>query len=102
MDAPIIIYQMGNVSSSAVFTMLNEAENVNRPIYHLRTLRDDGIGRNIIDHADWEEKQDIVDGVQVRRLLASSDLSGDAPPEKKWKWITPVREPIARNLSAFF
>ncbi len=102
MDAPIVVYQMGNVRSDALVNMLTQAESVKRPVYHMYTLRDDGIGRNIVDHENWEEKRHIVDSINVRRLLASAPLSGDLPPDQKWKWITPVREPIARNLSAFF
>jgi Putative capsular polysaccharide synthesis protein len=102
MSAPIVVYQMGNVGSSAIFNMLTRAAGVTNPVFHVHTLRDDGIGRNIVDNADWEEKRHIGDSIKVRRLLSSTPLTGDFPAEKKWKWITPVREPIARNLSAFF
>jgi hypothetical protein len=102
MEAPIIIYEMGNAGSSSLFTMLTQTAGIKRPVYRVNTLRDDGIGRNIIDHVGWEEKRHIVDSIKVRRMLANAPFGEDLQEDEKWKWITPVCEPISRNMSAFF
>jgi len=100
---PIVVYQMGKVGSSTVVTSL-KALSLDRPIYHIHTLTEEGI-------ADGEKiYEDIYRGrprkfSRMSHLLASRYLRKELAKGVtggKWKVITLVREPITRNVSDFF
>lgn len=97
-SAPIIIYQMGKVGSTTVLTSL-EALKLGRLLFHIHYLssemlsfliaRNRSIGRKAQPPHIW------------RGLYINRRLKQEGEP-KLWDVITPVREPVARNVSAFF
>ncbi len=98
---PLLIFQMGKVGSSSVQRSLR-ALNLDMSIYHPHFLTPDYM-------TIYEEK---------RRQLLGTDRAGDLKHiwecqylseqinkrvnGRKWRVLTLVREPIARNISAFF
>ena len=95
---PILVYQMGKVGSSAIYhTLLRNLRSY--PVYHLHFLSDNGISWL---ETRFRNNKSILPGLHyynakyVRKHLA------------RWKEegrvfvVTMVREPIIRNVSAFF
>jgi predicted O-methyltransferase YrrM len=85
-DGPIVVYQMGKVGSVSVYESL-KASGVGVPIYHVHYLTRDGIER-------------ITPGHQAAHLLRNQIDKGFGGT--KWRIVSSVREPVARNISAFF
>lgn len=96
----VIVYQMGKVGSTTVFKSLRTLKNVD--VYHVHTLTRDGIEkvenmyknnshrtRNIYEH--------LLESQYLRNQL-DKGLEG----KNKWKVVTLVRDPIAKNISSFF
>lgn len=97
----VVIYQMGKVGSSTVKYSLGE---LGRPmnLYHVHALTQERI--------DWQQDayknasrikgkavvhNHLVEGMYLRKLL-------DRNTQQRWKVITLIRDPIARNISTFF
>jgi len=76
---PIFVYQMGKVSSRSIYEPL-------KAIYHGEVLHDHVYG---VPHMQGETRE------------LKTYLEGPKPPEKLYI-ISLVREPIIRNISAFF
>ena len=98
---PLLIYQMGKVGSKSVLESLR-ALNMDMPIYHIHFLTDD-----LMDF--YEEKrrkffrtrqQNELSRIWMYRYL--SKLLRKRLDHRKWKVVTLVRDPIARNVSSFF
>jgi len=85
-EGPIVVYQMGKVGSISVYESL-KASGVGVPIYHVHYLTRDGI-------------EGITPGHEAAHLLRNQIDRGFSG--KKWRIVSSVREPIARNISAFF
>ncbi|RMF29402.1 MAG: hypothetical protein D6759_13910, partial [Chloroflexi bacterium] len=101
---PLIVYQMGKVGSSTVVASL-EALSLDSPIYHIHTLTWEGIrsGERIYRAIYGDSRPPSFS--RMKHLLASRHLRrqldrGVRGP--RWKVITLVRDPIARNISDFF
>lgn len=94
---PILIYQMGKVGSATVHETLLYA-NLPHPIYHIHFLSYDGIKN--------AEKYflNLKNPIKPSHLSRSKILRQiiDKNSDIKWKIITLVREPIARNISDMF
>jgi hypothetical protein len=94
---PVLIYQMGKVASSA---LAHEIEAVSdAPAYHQHVLSDAGIRfvENVYRQS-WDVDRlpiHLWESRRVRRLLRS-------PAHRPWTVITVTRDPVARNVSAFF
>jgi len=96
---PIVVFQMGKVGSSTIVESL-KALNLGLPIYHVHHLTQDGL--------EFAEKMSLARGrprpagehyftsQYLRRQLAKHSNG------RRWNVVTLVREPIARNISAFF
>jgi hypothetical protein len=99
--SPILVLQMGKVGSMSVQAGLEEQQLPNR-IYHVhflstnRTLQTE---RERRQYFRTDRHSDLVRPWLNQFLLSQfrSDTSG-----KRWKIVTLTREPVARNLSAFF
>ena len=100
---PIIVHQMGKVGSKTVEVSLSktfETLGLVIPIYHTHALNEFEIGRQL---AAQEKKQRnpesrltaLAHGERIRKLI-------DENPAQHWNVITLVRDPIARNIAAFF
>ena len=90
---PVLVYQMGKVASQSIYQSLKAIGEVN--VYHVHRLNPDHI------HAVREEylrrgkrPPNEQKGLYLYRKVIK--------PRKPAKIITLVREPISRNISAFF
>jgi len=96
-DNPVIVYQMGKVGSKSVYDSL-QALKPTVPIFHCHLLNHlDAIERSIIK-SRVDPKETLVEikrGKELRKLIIGGS-------HKKWNLITLVRDPVSRNISAFF
>jgi glycosyltransferase involved in cell wall biosynthesis/Tfp pilus assembly protein PilF len=92
---PIVIYQMGKVGSTSVYESL-KALNLDSPIYHVHYLTESGIKRIGNKNVDSRKPRHLNESMQLRRLIDNRNKYN------YWKIISFVRDPIARNISAFF
>lgn len=93
----ILVHQMGKVGSSSVVNSL-KLINLNMPVYHTHILNYDRLFNNLY-------KELRIDNKRSRLVILSEYISKEIiqnKKEKKWKVITLTREPIARNISAYF
>lgn len=93
---PILIYQMGKVGSKAVEDSLAMAKLQN-PLLHVHVLSEEGIRRG-----ELSRRSEILGDAECWRNIFLRNIVSDASSPIKWKVITLVREPVARNASAFF
>jgi hypothetical protein len=100
-EPPLVIYQMGKVGSSTVRRSL-EAVKLDMPIYHTHFLTE-----NLLNL--YEKKRRILFGTEreseLKRIWLNQYLKKQILKRtggRKWRIISLVREPIARNISGFF
>jgi len=99
--SPLLIYQMGKVGSSSVTASLRAA-NVDRRIYHVHFLTPSLVDdyerrrRDYLGSSREGRLKHIWQYQHINQQLRHS-VNGN-----KWKIITLVRDPVARNLSTFF
>ena len=100
MHPPLLIYQMGKVGSSSIYRSIKSGWTQS-PVYHLHVLSEDNL--NALDRVIRESypktrfiPEHLIAGEFLRRYLPTTT------PKQKWKIITLVRDPIARNVSSFF
>jgi hypothetical protein len=90
---PVLVYQMGKVASSSIYRSLKAVENVN--VFHVHRLNPEHIAR-------------VRQGHTLRGVTAPNDDLGLhlfknlICTRKPAKIISLVREPIGRNISAYF
>ena len=91
---PVIVYQMGKVGSGSIsYSLLGHGI---RPIHHAHQLNPDHIRRLNEQRAD--RGLDGYEKDQVNIQLHEDIIA----PRKRSRYITLVRDPVSRNLSAFF
>jgi hypothetical protein len=99
-EPPLLVYQMGKVGSTTVVAALRTTR-INRRIYQLHILAPEVVGKfEIWRKTSFPQINDDLKYVwrcQYIYKRVQRGLSG-----KKWKIITLVRDPIARNISDFF
>lgn len=95
----ILIDQMGKVGSSAIVASL-EALKLDTPIYHTHYLNPDQI-RYRLEKIKLEGRKLKVGSHLITSKYLSKIITKSLS-DKQWKVITLVREPISRNISAFF
>lgn len=96
---PIVIYQMGKVGSTTIVESLRRSVP-ERSIFHVHFLSTEGIK---IEEDFYREHLSRIGAIHDH-LLESWYLSEQfdkITSDEKYKIITLVREPIARNISAF-
>jgi len=94
-EPPIIILTPGKVGSSSVYSTL-KAECSNH-VYHLHNLSKVGIEKSIVNHVESNRKSKPL------HLIISKILRNKLAHYKgKLYIITILREPISREISAFF
>ena len=97
---PILILQMGKVGSSSITHSLKQL-NLQRSIFHVHTLSEDFITqyqkqfRSFLGTEQEHSLRHIWLCDYLRKRL-------DAGLSERWKVVTLVRDPVARNLSTFF
>ena len=100
---PIVVYQMGKVGSSSVVASLKQADlKYKHRIYHVHFLTPERVTyyeakRRPFLNTPYEG--DLKHIWQYNHL--NQQLAVVSAPHK-WKVITLVRDPVARNLSTFF
>lgn len=98
---PLVVFQMGKVGSSTLANTLNQMDTA-QTIYQVHYLTREWIDSayRLYRDASRIHGRAIVD----EHLLASRYLRArmDQPGDRKWRVITLIRDPVARNISAFF
>jgi hypothetical protein len=95
----IIVYQMGKVGSSAILKSL-QSLNLSKPIFHVHYLTHDAIDGIERKYANLSKP--IPKHICTSRILLNDIKKSVDGINKKLKIVTLVREPVARNISAFF
>jgi hypothetical protein len=104
---PLVVFQMGKVGSKTVEWSLKAAHLPN-PVYHAHILCPSSIKNEEIWH--YGKRPGILDRAhlpEARHLFTSYCLreridAGGLSETKRWKVVTLVRDPVARNISGFF
>lgn len=98
---PIVVFQMGKVGSSTVVETLNKHCPQLAP-YQVHVLTHEWIAtverqyrHASIDHGRPSIDEHVLTSRYLRTLM-------DREPKRRWKVISIVRDPIARNISTFF
>jgi len=92
-DPLIIVYQMGKVGSRSVFESLKESGV--KPIFHVHRM----IPSNIERVKNGYRKRNVTPlNERIGPILYNKILKS----KRKAKIITLIREPLGRNISAFF
>ncbi len=97
---PLVVYQMGKVGSTSVYRAL-QAAAPEYSVYHVHTLDAEQMASAQRSYARTYHLR----GVVPHHLMASRHLRSDlerGQPRGRWKVLTLVRDPIARNVSSFF
>jgi len=100
-QGPILILQMGKVGSQSVHAGL-EALDLARPIYHAHFLSHERTAETEVRRREFfrTERHSYLMRPWLNQFLRRTfDKQND---EKVWKIITLTREPVGRNISAFF
>lgn len=91
----ILLYQMGKVGST---TIKKSLEAFNIPIYHFHRLNPEELDRFMKTKKGLHKT--APEHIRLGWHLQKQRKSGFDP--RKWKIITLVRDPVARNLSEYF
>lgn len=100
-DFSIIVFQMGKVGSRTVYESLARAyRKLHQPvdIYHSHILCNFENAEAIIRKERPNPEPSlgaIAYGKELRKIMAEN-------PDRKWKIISLVRDPVARNIGTFF
>lgn len=95
-NPPVIVYQMGKVGSTTVYTTLQNADLPN-PVYHVHFLSHHGI-KNAQEYLRSKHIS-LPIHIQISKALRKKI---DKTKGIQYKIITVVREPISRDISDFF
>lgn len=93
----ILVHQMGKVGSSSIVKSLG-AMQLDIPIYHTHFLNSERL-ENQLNHVRTNGRK------PEKHLIVSKCLQeviSKGKNDRSWKIVTLVREPISRNISAFF
>ncbi len=98
---PIIVYQVGKVGSRTILLSLQKAYkslHLDVPVHHVHVLENlDEMERNLRKNfANPVDNLAYIKKSKELRQKIDSDLN------KRWKIISLVREPVARNIGSFF
>ena len=99
---PLLVHQMGKVASSSVAKSLNAA-NLGLQIYHTHFLRPEmteKYEKRRREYLGTKREGRLLHIWQYRYLYQR--LQHDLKSGKRWRVITLIRDPIARNISDFF
>ena len=97
--SPVLNYQMGKVGSSTIHASLG-ALDLDQAIYHVHFLSPERVHE--IEQQRRRFFRTEKQGSLKRPWLSEFLLEEVKKQDRRWKLITLVREPIARNISTFF
>lgn len=92
---PVVVYQMGKVGSKSIEKSLRNRGI--HPLYHVHRINPYYI-KNVMD-VKKKRGLDIFDRKDIEGLLLYDEIIRRS---KKSKFISTIREPVSRNISAFF
>lgn len=92
----LIVHQMGKVGSSSVVNALEQ--HFGKNIFHTHFLNPERLSNHVLKNQS--KGLPIENHVKIGQMI--NKKLPDLLSKKKWKVITLVREPIARNISAYF
>lgn len=99
---PLIVYQMGKVGSSSVVATLN-AVAPDYQIFQIHTFSREWVAKQ---EQQYRQAAGFHGTYSIdNHVIASSyllDRRERRPAGERWKYISLVRDPVARNISAFF
>jgi Putative capsular polysaccharide synthesis protein len=104
---PVIVHSVGKVGSTSLLATLRAAVG-GRPVWHVHWLDEENLRR---DEAYYRERaRDYRGTARMDRFFPRYDWRGErlarairsAPPDHRWDVVTVVRDPVDRNVSAFF
>ncbi len=105
LDRCILVHQMGKVGSSTIIQSLEDL-NLRTPVFHTHILNPQRLDQKITWKIEKSrEKLSKKEVLQNGHLNISTYLINALQKDSKnrhWKIITLVREPVGRNISAFF
>jgi len=108
-STPLIVYQMGKVGSTTVTNSLRNNSNLSYPIFHVHSLNPENILQDKKIYYGKEYPSYFTKSYlpKTKHLFTSEFLqkkieTGYLNSSNRWKIITLVRDPIARNVSGFF
>ena len=93
-DTKIIVHTMGKVGSSSIAKSL-AAYYSQSCIYHIHNLSPERLEKQIKKYQQTKNK--LVDHLETSQYLLKN-----IEDRRNWKFITLTRDPVARNISAFF
>lgn len=102
---PVVIFQMGKVGSTSILLSLEKA-TPDTPLYRVHTLSKQGLME--MEQAYFGDTPKLLRRSllpETRHVYLGHFLHGvlkKGTSSRKWKFITLVRDPIARNVSEFF
>ena len=91
---PVLVYQMGKVASLSIIESLKQFPHL--PIFHVHRINPDHIKQ--VRDSHYKKGHKLPGGDELGLSIFSQIIK----PGKKVKVITLVREPIGRNISAYF
>lgn len=98
---PVLIYSMGKVGTTSIHHLLKK--NLPQyPVYHLHTLRQDRIKNEAMVYRKNFSRIHTIHDHLLNSMFLRQQLKFKKINTNKWKITTLVRDPIARNISAFF
>lgn len=98
-NKPVLVYQMGKVGSTSITEALREAGY--RRVYQLHFLNpsnmaeSEAVYRTLFPRLKRLDRH-LINSFYVRGLIEKPTVG------ERWKILTLIREPMARNVSAFF
>jgi hypothetical protein len=96
-DAPVLVYQMGKVGSASVLRAL---ESAGRPALHVHSLAPERVARAGALHRRAYGRFGVGYAWYVGRAV--SERLCAAAPGRRFRVVTLVRDPIAREVSGLF
>ncbi|MGR9052254.1 MAG: putative capsular polysaccharide synthesis family protein [Gammaproteobacteria bacterium] len=98
-DDLILVHQMGRAASMTVTNTIRTM-HLQDPVYHTHWLNAQSVKERVARVNSWKNNGAGPLNVRVAELL--SPEIHNRLQDRKWKIISIVREPVARNVSAFF
>lgn len=95
----ILVHQMGRAASMTVTNTIKSL-SLKQPVYHTHWLNTRSVKERVERINSWKKNGAGPLNVRVAELL-SPEINKHLN-EREWKIISIVREPVARNVSAFF
>jgi hypothetical protein len=94
---PMLVWQMGKVGSSTIYASLGEALP-DAPLFHIHMLTEEMLKKGELYQKSQQKGNKAFEFNRcLREAFLDSLESG-----RHWRIVSIVREPVARNLSAFF